>query len=321
MSGSVKRYLDEVKCGLRLDQPAVTEVISELQTHIEDSLTEMTEAGMPADEAASRCLSLLGSARLVARQMYEAHSQGSWAQAFMGALPHMLFGLLFVLSWWQGVGSLAAVLGIVLGTALFGWLRGRPIWLFPWLGYTLLPVVAAGLLLIYLPRGWSWLAIVAYVPLALWLICAITVQTIRRDWLYGALMLLPVPVIIGWCLAVADSGRPLGVSTEQIVASAGHIGLSFLILGVTAVAFIRLRQRRLRAILLHTSGFLSLILVASFSSRGLSFPAIILLNAIMVTLLLAPALIERRLRHREPGRDEFMPVGQVADLGTGGSVG
>lgn len=321
MSGNVKRYLEEVRGGLWLDQPAETEVISELQAHIEDRLTEMTEAGMSTDEATSTCIGLLGSARMVARQICEAHSQGSWGQALMGALPHMLFALLFVLSWWRGVGPLAAVLGIVLGTALFGWLRGRPIWLFPWLGYTLLPVVAAGLLLIYLPRGWSWLAIVAYVPLALWLICAITVQTIRRDWLYGALMLLPVPVIIGWCLAVADSGKPLGVSTEQIVASAGSIGLSFVILGVTAVAFIRLRQRRLRAILLHISGFLSLVMVASFSNRGLSLPAIVLLNAIMVVLLLAPALIERRLRHRESLPDEFVPGAQVADVGTGSSGG
>lgn len=321
MSGTVKRYLDEVRGRLRLDHQAETEVISELETHIEDRLTEMTEAGMSAEEATSTCLRLLGSTRLVAGQMYEAHSQGSWGQALMGALPHLLFALLFVLSWWQGVGWLATILGSILGTALYGWLHGRPIWLFPWLGYTLLPVVAAGLLLMCLPRGWSWLAIVAYVPLALWLICAITVQTIRRDWLYGTLMLLPVPVIIGWALAVADSGKPLGISPEQIAASAGHIGLSFVILAVTAVAFIRLRQRRLRVILLHISGLLSLVLVASYADRGLSFPALVLLSAIMFVLLLAPALIERRLRRRERERGELASLVQVADAGNSRGIG
>ena len=239
----------------------------------------------------------------------------------MGALPHLLFALLFVLNWWQGVGWLAIILGLVLGSALYGWLHGRPIWLFPWLGYTLLPVVVAGLLLMYLPRNWSWLAILAYVPLALWLICAVTIQTIKRDWLYGALMLLPVPIVIGWSLAVADGGWLLGFSPEQMIASASHIGLSFVALAITAVAFIRLRQRWLRVLLLYVSGFFSLIMVVSYADRGLSFPAFLLLNAIMFALLLTPALIERRLRRRERADDEFIAGQQVADAGSGHSAG
>jgi hypothetical protein len=302
---------------MRLDRPSETEVISELETHIEDRLTEMTEAGLSEEEATNVSLRLLGSARMVARQIYEARSQGSWGQALMGALPHLLFAMLFVLNWWQGVGWLAIILGLVLGTALYGWVHGRPIWLFPWLGCTLLPVIVAGLLLMYLPRGWSWLAVVAYVPLALWLICAITVQTIRRDWLYGALMLLPVPVVIGWALAVADGGGFLGLNPDQITASAGRIGLSFVVLAITAVAFIRLRQRWLRVVLLHISGFFSLIMVASYADRGLSFPAFLFLNVIMLALLFTPALIERRLRRKEQDGEEVLVGDRIADARNG----
>lgn len=182
MPDNIKRYLDDVRRNLRLDREAESEVIHELQTHIEDRLSEMEEAGLSEEDATSVCLRILGSARQVARQIYEAHSQGSWQQAAMGSLPHLLFALIFILNWWQGLGCLIISLALVSSTVLYGWLHGRPIWLFPWLGYMLLPVIGAGLLLIYLPRGWSWIAILVYLPLALWLIGAVTVKTIKKDW-------------------------------------------------------------------------------------------------------------------------------------------
>jgi MFS family permease len=214
----------------------------------------------------------------------------------MASLPHLLFALLFALNWWQGIGWLAVTLGLILSTAIYGWWRGRPVWLFPWLGYSLIPVIVAGVLLIYLPLGWSWLAIVVYVPLALWLICFVAIQTIKRDWLYIALTLLPIPIIIGWFLAVAEEGQLLVLSLDQIQQSARWIGLSFLALGATVAAFIRLRQRWLKVTLLVVSGFLTLIMVACYARGRLSLPAFLVLNLVMLGLLLAPALLERRLR-------------------------
>jgi len=293
---AVSQYLDDVRDNLRLDLASETEVIHELQTHIEDRLVEMKADGLSEEEAAKVCLRVFGSAKLVARQIYEAHSQGSWQQALMASLPHLLFALLFALNWWQGIGWLAVTLGLILSTAIYGWWRGRPVWLFPWLGYSLIPVIVAGVLLIYLPLGWSWLAIVVYVPLALWLICFVAIQTIKRDWLYIALTLLPIPIIIGWFLAVAEEGQLLVLSLDQIQQSARWIGLSFLALGATVAAFIRLRQRWLKVTLLVVSGFLTLIMVACYARGRLSLPAFLVLNLVMLGLLLAPALLERRLR-------------------------
>jgi MFS family permease len=298
---AVSQYLDDIRHNLRLDLASETEVIHELQTHIEDKVAEMKADGLSEEEAARVCLRVFGSAKLVARQIYEAHSQGSWQQAMMASLPHFLFALLFALNWWQGIGWLAVTLGLILSTAIYGWLRGRPIWLFPWLGYSLIPVIVAGVLLIYLPIGWAWLAIVVYIPLALWLICFVAIRTIKRDWLYIALTLLPIPIIIGWFLAVNAEDRLLALNLDQIHQSARWIGLSFLALGATVAAFVRLRQRWLKVTLLVVSGFLTLIMVACYAGGRLGLPTFLVLNLVMLGLLLAPALLERRFR-RSRGR-------------------
>jgi hypothetical protein len=133
-----------------------------------------------------------------------------------------------------------------------------------------------------------------YIPLALWLVGSIALQTIRRDWLYSALMSLPVPIISGWFLAVEQEGKFLGLSIEHIHQFAPWIGLSFLALAITAVAFIRLRQRWIRVNVLLISGLLTLIMVACYADGRLAFS---LLSLVMVGLLLGPALVERGIRY------------------------
>lgn len=299
MTTVLSQYLDSIRDNLRLDLVSEREVITELQTHIEDKLDEMKKAGLSEEEAANHCIALLGSAKLVARQIYEAHSQGTWKQALLASMPHLLFALLFTLNWWRGIGWLTITLGLVLTIAVYGWWRGRPVWLFPWLGYSLLPVVMAGLLLLYLPQGWSWLAILLYIPLALWLVSSVTIQTIKRDWLYSALMLLPIPIIVGWFLAVEQEGKFLELSPERIHQFAPWIGLSFLALAVTAATFIRLRQRWLRVALLFMSGPLTLIMVAYYAEGRLELPAFSVLILIMLGLLLSPALVEQRIKYHK----------------------
>jgi hypothetical protein len=293
----LNHYLDSVRDNLRLDLSAEREVTSELETHIEDRLQELRQSGLSEEEAANTCVKLLGSAKLVARQIYEAHSQGTWKQALLASMPHLLFGLLFALNWWQGIGWLLVILVLVLSMAVYGWWHGKPAWLFPWLGYSLLPVVAAGLLLVYLPKGWSWVAILLYIPLALWLLYRLTVQTIKRDWLYSSLMLFPVPIILGWFLAVQLEGRFPEFSVERLHDLAPWIGLSFLALAVTAAAFIRLRQRWLKVAVLFISGLLTLIMAAYYAEGRLGLPTFLILILVLLSLFLTPALMERKIRY------------------------
>jgi hypothetical protein len=296
MIAVLSQYLDNIRDNLRLDVVSEKEVIDELQTHIEEEVQEMREAGLSEEEAASTCIKSLGSAKMVARRMYEAHSQGTWRQALLASTPHLLLATLFVLNWWQGVAYLIILLSLILGTAIYGWLHGNPLWLFPWLGYSLMPVVVAGLSLLYLPRGWSWLAIVIYLPLAFVIVYFITIKTIKRDWLYSSLMLLPVPVIIGWFLTVGKEDEFLEFRFEYIQYFAPWIGLTFLSLAATVIAFIRLRQRWIKIVLLPLSGFLTLLMVAYYAEGKLNLPAFIVLILIMFGLMLSPALMERRIR-------------------------
>jgi len=293
----LNHYLDSVRDNLRLDLASEREVTSELETHIEDRLQELRQAGLSEEEAANTCVKLLGSAKLVARQIYEAHSQGTWRQALLASMPHLLFGLLFALNWWQGIGWLLVMLVLVLSVAVYGWWHGKPAWLFSWLGYSLLPVVVAGLLLLYLPKGWSWVAILLYIPLALWLLYRITVQTIKRDWLYSSLMLFPVPIILGWFLAVQLEGRFPEFSVERLHDLAPWIGLSFLALAVTAATFIRLRQRWLKVTVLFISGLLTLIMAACYAEGRLGLSTFLVLILVLLSLFLTPALLERKIRY------------------------
>ena len=289
-------YLENIRDKLRLDSSEEIEVINELETHIEDRLQELKEAGLSEEEAAETCLGLLGSAKLIAQQIYEAHSQGTWRQALLASMPHLLFGILFALNWWQHIGWLSVVLMLVLGTAIYGWWHGKPTWVFPWLGYSLLPVVVAGILLLYLPKGWSLLAILLYIPLALWWLYCIMVQTIRRDWLFSSVMLLPIPIIAGWVLAVEPQGRFTEYSMQRVYDFAPWIGLSFLALALTIAAFVRLRQRWLRVAILIISGLLTLTMVAYYADGRLGLPAFLILILAMWGLFLIPALLERWLR-------------------------
>ena len=309
MTTTLSCYLDIIRENLRLDPSTEQEVVLELETHIEDRLQELKDTGLSDEEAASTCMGLLGSAKQVARQIYESHSQGSWRQTLLASAPHLLFGLLFALSWWQGIGWLLIMLALVLAAAIYGWWHGKPIWLFPWLGYSLLPVVGAGLLLLYLPTGWSWLAILVYIPLASWLLYSFVIQAIKRDWLYSSLMLFPVPIIVGWLLAMEFEGEFPVVSIGHLYELAPWIGLSFLALAASVAAFIRLRQRWLKVAILVVSGLLTLTMVAYYAEGRLSWPAFLVLILVMFGLFLTPALVERRIRNHRVWRSARMLSG------------
>jgi hypothetical protein len=312
MTPDLSQYLDNIRYNSKLNRSDEREIISELEAHIEDRIQELEEDGLSKEEAISACLEQMGSTKLVAQQMYEAYSQGSWKQVSIASMPHLLFGLLFALNWWQHIGWLSVVLLLILGTAVYGWWHGKPTWVFSWLGYSLLPVLAVGLLLIYLPRGWSLLAIPLYIPLALWWLFHIIIQTTRRDWLFSSLMLLPIPIIIGWFLAVSPEGKLTEYSLQRVYYFAPWIGLSFMALALTIAAFIRLRQRWLRICLLSISGLLTLTLVVYYTSgqlNTLTFSGLIL---VMWGVFLIPPLLERWLRN---GRLKFWRSGDSTELG------
>jgi hypothetical protein len=295
MVAVLSQYLEIVRANLRLGLADEREVLDELEGHIEDRFQELREAGLSEEEAADRCVALLGSAKLLARQIYEAHSQYSWKQTLLASMPHLLFGVLFALNWWQNIGWLLVALGLIMSTVVYGWCRGKPAWLFPWLGYSLLPVVIAGLFLLFLPKGWSWVVILLYIPLALWLMYSVYLQTVKRDWLYSSLMLLPVPTIIGWLLSVEPTGKFPDYYVTQVHDFSPLVGLSFLALALAVAMFMRVRRRWVKVSVLFISGLLTSVMAAFYAHGRLSLVTFVILIAVMLGLFVTPAWLERRV--------------------------
>jgi hypothetical protein len=298
MTPDLIQYLESIKCRSRLSPPDEKGVMSELESHLEDKLQELIESGLTEEEAMKTCLGQMGGTELVARRIYEAHSQGSWTQVSLASLPHLLFGLLFVLNWWQYASWLTIVLLLTLATTVYGWWHGKPAWVFSWLGYTLLPVLMLGILLLYLPRLWSLLTLLIYFPLALWWLFRLVIQTTKRDWLFSSLMLLPLPIITGWFLAVSYEGKFTETSLQRLESLAPWIGLSFIALALTIAVFIRLRQRSLRIGLLAASGLLTLTLVVYYTTGQLNTLTFLGLALVMWGVLLVPPVLDRYVRDK-----------------------
>ena len=296
MTPELIQYLENIKYRSRLNPPDETGVIGELEAHIEDEVQELRASGLTEDEAMQVCLGQMGGAGLIARRIYEAYSQGSWTQVLLASMPHLLFGLLFVLNWWHYAGWLTLVLLLTLATTVYGWWHGKPAWVFSWLGYVLLPIVILGLLLLYLPNVWSLLTLLIYLPMAMWWLFRLIVQTTKKDWLFSSLMLLPLPIIIGWFLAIFPAGKLNETSLQRLNSFAPWVGLSFIALALTIAVFIRLRQRSLRVGLLAASGLLTLTLVVYYTAGRLDTLTFLGLVLVMWGVLLAPPLLERYIR-------------------------
>jgi hypothetical protein len=299
MTPDLTQYLESIRYNAHLQGNDETGVMSELTAHIEDKLQELKDSGMSDEEAVTTCLGEMGDTKSIARKIYEAYSQGTWKHVFLATLPHIVLGFLFLLNWWQSPGWLAMSLILIITTTIYGWKHGQPTWVFSWLGYSMLPVIVGGILLLYIPRGWSFLVLTIYLPLAVWSFFRIFVTTTKKDWLFSSLMLLPVAIFIGWFLALSPSGKLTEESMNKIYYYAPWIGLSFMALAATIAIFIRLRQRWLRITLLGVSGVITIGLIVYYSAG--QFNNMTLLGPLMAiwAVLILPPLLERRLKNNK----------------------
>ncbi len=294
MSVELSQYLRTVRENLRLNPKEESEILREIESHVEDGCEEIRSKGFSEKEALEKCLQLLGNAKTVATRIYETHNQGTWRHALLASLPHLVLALLFTLNWFAGINWLIITLGGVVVVSIYGLMHGRSTWLFPWLGYSLLPVVAIGLAFLYLPTAWAWVTLALYIPIVLWLLSFIAIKFLRRDWVYSALMLLPVPTIVGWFLA-SNSPHPTGLKWGFLYENAPWTGLTFLLLGLSVALFIRLKQRWLRVTALIISG-LTTSVVITLASKQLGLAAFFGLTLLLLVFHLIPAVVERRVK-------------------------
>jgi hypothetical protein len=268
MLSSISHYLNRFKDCLHIDQTIRDGVAEELYTHLEEKTQELEENGLSREEAGKIAVQSLGSPELIAQQIYETHAQGSWKEALFSALPHLLVALLFTSYYWQNIVYASIILALTVGIAIYGWHRGKPIWLFPWLGYYLMPVVITGILLLSLPQGWGWIAALIYIPLALFVFIHIMRQTARRDWLYASLMLAPMLVTFTWFSSLGTGNELLASDwIARLQTNALWIVISFIALAGATIAFIRLKPRRYKILSLLIPP-LVILLSVTMASRG-----------------------------------------------------
>jgi len=265
---SISHYLNRFKASLQIDRTIRDGVAQELYTHLEEKTQELEEKGLSREEASKIAVQSLGSPELIAQQIYETHAQGSWKEALLSASPHLLVALLFTSYYWQNIVYVSIILALTVGIAIYGWHRGKPIWLFPWLGYYLMPVVVTGILLLSLPQGWGWIAALIYIPLALFVFIHIVRQTARRDWLYASLMLAPMLVTFSWFSSLGRGNELLASDwIARLQTNALWIVISFIALAGATIAFIRLKPRRHKIISLLIPP-LVILLSVTMASRG-----------------------------------------------------
>ncbi len=287
------KYLESLKRYLRLDPILESTIIKEIRAHLEDKSQELKESGVSEEEATTIATKTFGPPQLVARQIYEVYSQGTWRQSLCAALPHLLVALLFALHFWQNIFWLSTVIALVAGVTIYGWYNGRPDWLFPWLGYSLAPVIATGALLVYLPGAWTWFAFVTYAPLVLLVLISVIKAALKRDWVFASLMLLPLPITIGWIITIAK-GAELSWQV-QIQKNAPFIALSFSILAIAAIAFVRVRQRWAKVTVLAILEAVVLVMIVLVGKDFVGPVAWLFLALVGVSLFFGPALLEQGL--------------------------
>jgi len=290
------------KARLRLGPSSKQEALLEFRCHFEDRVEELRQEGLSPEDAASMAAESFGDMATVADQLNEAHSGSDWPQTVVAALPHVLFSLLFALHLWSNLVWLAVILICTFGVTAYGWQHNKPTWFFTWLGYTLMPLLVVGSFLVKYGLGlgslasswWVWLLCALYFPVILWLFIHIVVQVLKRDWLLGSLMALPLPAVAGWLMTTQWQDQLVGHVGNGVHGLEPWIALSFLTLGGMVVLFIRFRRRQLKVGALLASG-LAVVLMIACSSGGFGLGGLLLLCLLVVLLLIGPALMEHRL--------------------------
>ena len=244
MANKLSDYLDSLKNCLKIDSVIRNDVSREIRTHLEDKIQELKERGLGEEEAIEFATQSFGSPQLIAQQIYQTHAQGSWQEAFFAGFPHILIALFLTSFYWWEIRPLLIALTVIVGIVVYCW-HDKPVWLFPWLGYYMLPVIATAMLLIYLSEGWMWITALIYILLALFVLVYLVKQTVERDWLYTLLMLAPLPVVFAWLLSsgVENEFLQSNMWMARLQTKVPWITISFLALASANVAFIRVRPR------------------------------------------------------------------------------
>ncbi len=314
MLPEIRSYLEDVKSHLYLDPATERWIIRDLYSYFQEKIGELQETGLSEEDSAKVAIESCGRPRVIARRMYEAHSKGSWTEAAIASLPHLIIAGLFFAHLWHHYLLAPIAFASIVCVTLYGWWHGKPSWLYPWVGYSLAPLLIAG----YVSRTtvvqtasfilWGnepypnilvLLLICALFVFSIWVIVRTTIRVARRDWVLASLMLVPLPVVGGWLLSLEQAGGLFQGSMTALHLSDIPMALALIALAVTSAVFIRLRQRVLKFGALLTIGSIAMAMVAHNLWGSQGFLGLLLTSFLLLLFLLSPALLEAKIGHGE----------------------
>jgi hypothetical protein len=310
---AIETYLNQIRSNLHLDTNTENKVIGELETYFQDKVEELQIQGYTEADATKQAIYSFGRPRNLAKLLYEAHSRGNWMEALLAAQPALLGAALFATHLWSQASALIPAFSLLLMVTLLGWLKGKPNWLYPWIGCAFAPVLAV----VFLSRNFVYQSIfklligsgvssehvglflfLGLYGVAFWIVLAVVSRILRRDWLLVSFMLLPLPLLGIWITAIDGVGQVLftrGLTVHQWDRS---MLLALLLLSLSAVLFMRLRQRLSKIATLLVIGMGSTI-IAGWSMLGANnFFNLLLLSSIPVFTVLFPAVLEILFVHQ-----------------------
>jgi hypothetical protein len=310
----IDTYLDRVRSHLHLDARTEVRIIRELKSHFEDELAELQSGGMPLQDSAEAAIRSSGNPQSLANLFYQAYSRGSWIETLLALQPHLVTAALFLTHLWSNPLALLVAFTGVLLVALGGWHQGRPNWAYPWIGYSFSPFIA----MIFFSRDFIYstakdlilgsrlslmhmqmLAFVGLYALFIAVVVFSVVRVVKRDWLLVSFMLFPLPVLGVWISEIARIGARFYSTDPVAYGWDGIMAAAFLLLGLCSAAFVRIRRRLVRILLLASMCLGATLLVGIRLLESSPFLTLQLLVSLPVFTLLAPAVLERILGHGE----------------------
>jgi hypothetical protein len=305
--GAVDTYLSQIKSNLHLDPSTESRVMGELETYFQDKIEDLRTEGLTEADAATRAIDSFGTPRKVAKLLYEAHSRGSWLDTLLAAQPALLGAGLFATHLWSQGLVLIPAFSLLLFVTLLGWMKGKPNWLYPWIGFAFAPLLAT----VFLSRNFVYhsiysilvgsgvsaqhIALLLFLGLygvAFWIVLAVVSRILKQDWLLVSYMLLPLPLLGIWITAIDEGGQILFALGVQVHQWDRNMLLALLLLALSTALFMRLRQRLSKVAILLVIGMGST-MTAGWTVLGANdFFNLLVISAIPVSTILMPAALQ-----------------------------
>lgn len=298
--------LRELARHLDLEAPLREEVLRELASHLEERVRELRAEGLSEEQAVARAVEELGPPRALGRAFSAVHCKASWEETGLAVLPHLLVAVLFAFHVWRlGPWPLLFLVGAAVVSAR-AWTRGRPRWVYPWLGYCLVPLVVGWFGAFFAVVGGVWNALAGRPQVhPVWILLGLSVyltggvvlvaglwrRLVERDWLYASITLMPLPFLAVWAFSLEARGGWGALATPAMVEMDRVTALLFLALaGVTGVVYrLSTRFRKLACLVCATPLLLGMGMAGyGEDPASLGVLAFLLLS---VGLILMPALI------------------------------